>query len=165
MFRSTARSLEADDSGSPRQPRLTLAETFAIRDALVAASGRHPRAAVQLFATVTDEWGSLCERRLWRALRWCVAAGKLQRVGVLFKADGYVRVPDDEVKASPLIALDLERRRRTDLALDGRCYEPGCRRRASSPRDPAWFARLQGGRCFACYVTLRDGKPHRRRRR
>lgn len=64
-------------------------ETHAIREALVAATGRYPRSAMTLFAAVTDEWGPIGERRLWRAIKWLVDAGRLRVVG---EHGGYVEV-------------------------------------------------------------------------
>ena len=39
------------------------------------------KTAVELFEVVSADWGEVCERRLWRCLKWLVDNGLLQRVG------------------------------------------------------------------------------------
>jgi hypothetical protein len=39
---------------------------------------------------IRDDYGSVGERRLWRALTWLVANGKAVRVGPSGKSEGYV---------------------------------------------------------------------------
>lgn len=120
------------------------AETLAIREALLASTGRYPKSAAQLFELVRDEWGTLTERRLWRALQKLVRDGLVRRVGERNHSDGYVRVPDTTPTSE-----DLERARRLDLAAKRLCYD--CEQRRLRRGDPSWFRSLTSGYCYPCY--------------
>lgn len=119
-------------------------EIYAIRDAPLAATGRYPRPALELFASVTGEWGSICERRLWRALDWLVSLGKVRRVGDRYHSQGYVRVPDAQPTQDELAA-----RRLLELAEDRKCLD--CEGPKRSRKDPPWFKRFCSRYCYRCY--------------
>jgi len=129
----------------------TTAETFAIRDSLLALAGRHPIPAAVLFERLRDEWGTLCERRLWRAINWLVAHGKLQRVGDRYHSEGYVRVPD-----AAMAPGEADRRERLELNEERRCYD--CKGRSLGKQDQAWFRALNSGYCFGCYQVRANAR-------
>lgn len=56
------------------------------REVVTQHIGRCPRGAAAIFADVRDDYGSCCERRLWRTLAWLVATGR-----VIKTAEGYRR--------------------------------------------------------------------------
>jgi hypothetical protein len=66
------------------------AETDAVRASVLQQIGRRPRRAAEIFVAVRDDYGSVGERRLWRAIEWLVANGKAARVGPSGKSEGYV---------------------------------------------------------------------------
>ncbi len=65
-----------------------MSETAALRETMLEVTpSRDVVRASRLFELLRDQWGSVCERRLWRALAWLVARGRLVRVGI--KCDAY----------------------------------------------------------------------------
>lgn len=67
-------------------------DTATIRASMFAACGREPMSASELFSRVTEDIGSACSRRLWRALRWLEQHGAVKRVGRKMTPEGgYVR--------------------------------------------------------------------------
>ena len=57
------------------------AEFDGICETLVESADRSPVAPRVLFSAVRNAWGSVDDRRLWRALRTMVDAGRLVRIG------------------------------------------------------------------------------------
>lgn len=68
-----------------------LGDTRLVRDVLREKLGRSPRGASDLFEAVSDDVGTVCSRRLWRALRWLEHRGEAKRVGRKWAPRGYVR--------------------------------------------------------------------------
>ena len=73
----------------------TSEETKMIREVLAEVAGRIPVPPRVLFERLRAEIGDdICERRLWRALRWNVERGELIRVGEPQSDDAaYKRAP------------------------------------------------------------------------
>lgn len=117
-----------------------LAETLAIRAILLEVADDKPASAVVLFARLRDDYGSCCERRLWRALRHLAASGQLVRT-----AAGYVR------GVAPATADELELQRRIRLRAIKRCYR--CADPTRGADDPPRFRALKRGDCFPCYTA------------
>lgn len=78
-------------------PTPVKAQTNDIRDLLLRSASRYEaRSAVALFRAVQDDWGHICERRLWRAIGWLIERGKLQRTGTRGSDGyGYIRVKQE----------------------------------------------------------------------
>jgi hypothetical protein len=68
-----------------------LGDTRLMREVLREKLGRDPLPATALFAAVADEVGTVCSRRLWRALRWLEGRGEALRIGRKWAPLGYVR--------------------------------------------------------------------------
>lgn len=51
---------------------------------------REPRTAAEAFAAVVADFGSVCERRLWRALRWLVQRGEVAAIGTRHSGSRYM---------------------------------------------------------------------------
>lgn len=45
---------------------------------------RDSLSATEIFAATINDYGSVCERTLYRALRWLVESGQVERVGQIF---------------------------------------------------------------------------------
>lgn len=75
--------------GPPRRGKESLLALCAVmRDHVC----RHEQTAAEIFAAVRDDYGTCCERRLWRALSRLLAGGVVVRRGVLRRGCVYLRV-------------------------------------------------------------------------
>jgi len=59
-----------------------------LRQVLLEQVGHRERTAAQIFAAFGAEWGTCCERRLWRALAWLIEQGKVLRLGTRGSSEG-----------------------------------------------------------------------------
>ena len=119
-------------------------ETWGIRDAIRdSLSTRTPRTGPDLFDLVTDEWGHVDERRLWRALGWLVHRGiavrvNRPRVTSAYVERGYVRGTGIEYPC------DVAARKIDAEIASGRCT--ACKEdRGIRPR---W---MRSALCWDCY--------------
>lgn len=69
-------------TGKMNTRRPTIGDTSMLSEIMVESAGRIPVTPRALFERVRGEYGDdVCERRLWRALKWNVDRGELIRVG------------------------------------------------------------------------------------
>ncbi len=88
-------------------------ETRALRESLLSYVTKRPRSAVRLFQLLTDEWGSVGERRLWRCLRWLIDQGAVVVCGRMRSSATYTL-------GTPFI-IPTNRVQRCSILNDPRC--------------------------------------------
>lgn len=61
--------------------RWTPADTWALRDDMLAVLTREPKQFLEIWTTLQDGWGTINERTAWRVLQWLISRGKAERMG------------------------------------------------------------------------------------
>lgn len=75
-----------------RKAHPSLGDTMMLREMLAEVAGRVPVPPRVLFDRLRGEYGDdVCERRLWRALKWNVDRGELIQVGNQQRLDAAYR--------------------------------------------------------------------------
>lgn len=150
--------------------RWTPADTWALRDDMLAVLTREPKQFLEIWTTLQDSWGSINERTAWRVLQWLISRGKAERVGTPRSSgdrspSGYRRTKhggcETEKDRRERKLLQLRDRRRcrdceAKRGLDriGRCIQ--CRRIEGRRRDKAYRTRRK---LHAHEWTTRAGLP------
>jgi uncharacterized protein YcaQ len=75
-------------------------EVALLREVMLQHISAQPQRAAQIFAGVRAAWGTCGGRRLWRALQWLIAAGKVQRAGRRCAGALYAKIPPCIEKAT-----------------------------------------------------------------